>query len=240
MKLAIMQPYWFPYLGYFQLIRCADVFVIYDNIKYTKRGWINRNRILENGADGMISLPLARAPDSADIRERRIAGQFDRRHLLRRLGNAYRRAPQFPATMELLESLVLYPDDNLFAYLRNSIVGICRHLGISAKIVTSSSIAADHALSGQDRVLDLCRALGASTYINPIGGTDLYDADTFAAKGVDLRFLRSPTISYPQFSAPFVPMLSIVDVMMFNTVEAIAAWTASAVAMTLDGTPAPG
>lgn len=240
MKLAIMQPYWFPYLGYFQLIRCADVFVIYDNIKYTKRGWINRNRILENGAAGLISLPLKKAPDSADIRERRIAEQFDHRHLVRRLSNAYRRAPQFPATMELLESLVQYPDDNLFAFLRNSIGGICGHLGIDTKIVTSSSVDANHALSGQDRVLDLCRALGASTYINPVGGVDLYDAEAFAAKGIDLRFLRSPAIAYPQFSAPFVPMLSIIDVMMFNAVEAIAAWTTSAAAMTLDAPPHPG
>lgn len=240
MKLAIMQPYWFPYLGYFQLIRCADVFVIYDNIKYTKRGWINRNRILENGADGMISLPLKKAPDSADIRERRIAGEFDRRHLLRRLGNAYRRAPQFPAVMALLESLVQYPDNNLFAYLRNSIAGICGHLGIDTTIVTSSAVAANHALAGQDRVLDLCRALGASTYINPVGGTDLYDTDTFAAKGIELRFLRSPAVSYPQFSAPFIPMLSIVDVMMFNTVDAIAAWTAGAATMTLGDVPAHG
>lgn len=239
MKLAIMQPYWFPYLGYFQLIRCADVFVIYDNIKYTKRGWINRNRILENGAPGLITLPLKNGPDSADIRERHIAEQFDRQRLLRRLANAYRKAPQFSAVMALLEPLVKCPDDNLFAYLRNSIVGICAYLGIDTKIVTSSSVAADHALSGQDRVLDLCRALGASTYINPIGGTDLYDAKAFADKGIELRFLRSPTISYPQFSAPFVPMLSIVDVMMFNTVEVIAAWTASAAAMTLDGGPEP-
>jgi hypothetical protein len=239
MKLAIMQPYWFPYLGYFQLIRCADVFVIYDNIKYTKRGWINRNRILENGTAGLISLPLKKAPDSADIRERQIAEQFDRRHLVRRLSNAYRRAPQFPAAMELLESLVQYPDDNLFAFLRNSIVGICRYLGIPTMIVTASSIDADHALCGQDRVLDLCRALGASTYVNPVGGVGLYDAEAFAAKGVELRFLRSPAISYPQFSAPFVPMLSIIDVMMFNTMEAIAAWTSGAAAMTLDGAPTP-
>lgn len=239
MKLAIMQPYWFPYLGYFQLIGCTDVFVIYDNIKYTKRGWINRNRILENDAAGLISLPLKKAPDSADIRDRRIAGQFDRRHLMRRLTNAYRRAPQFPAVMELLEPLLLYPDDNLFAFLRNSIVGICDYLGFETKIVTSSSVAADHDLSSQDRVLDLCRALGATTYINPVGGVDLYDAETFSARGVDLRFLRSPAISYPQFAAPFVPMLSIIDVMMFNTVEEIAAWTARAAAMTLDDAPAP-
>ena len=239
MKLAIMQPYWFPYLGYFQLIRCADVFVIYDNIKYTKRGWINRNRILENGAAGLISLPLQKAPDSADICERRIAEQFDRRHLVRRMTNAYRRAPQFPTAMELLESLVQYPDDNLFAFLRTSIVGICNYLGIGTKIVTSSSIAADHSLAGQDRVLDLCRALGATTYVNPVGGIDLYDAETFANRGVELRFLRSPEVAYPQFSAPFVPMLSIIDVMMFNSVEQIATWTASAAAMTLDGAPEP-
>lgn len=240
MKLAIMQPYWFPYLGYFQLIRCADVFVLYDNIKYTKRGWINRNRILENDAAGTITLPLQKAPDSADIRERRIAGQFDRRHMVKRLANAYRRAPQFSAAMASLEPLILNPEDDLFAYLRNSIVGICRHLGIETKIVTSSSVAADHALPGQDRVLDLCRALGATTYINPVGGMELYDAEAFGARGVELRFLRSPPISYPQHSAPFVPMLSIVDVMMFNAVEQIAAWTSSAAAMTLDGAPAPG
>jgi hypothetical protein len=236
MKLAIMQPYWFPYLGYFQLIRCADVFVVYDNIKYTKRGWINRNRILENGAPGLITLPLKSGPDSADIRDRRIAEQFDRRQLIRRLANAYRRAPHFAAVMASLEPLVMCPDDNLFDFLRNSIVGVCRYLRIDTAIVTSSAVAADHALNGQDRVLDLCRALGATSYVNPVGGQGLYDAEAFAARGVELRFLRSPEISYPQFAAPFVPMLSIIDVMMFNAVEAITAWMASAAVMTLDAT----
>lgn len=222
MKLAVMQPYFLPYIGYFQLIAAVDVFVLYDNIKYTKKGWINRNRLLRNGTDAMFSLPLKKDSDTLDVVQREVAANFDHRKLLNQFQGAYSRAPYFAQTFPLLERIVRYEERNLFRYLHHAILQTCLHLGITTEIKISSEVAIDHGLHAQDKVLELCRAQGADVYINAIGGTELYDHDAFQAQGVELRFLRAKPLEYAQFGAPFVPWLSIVDVMMFNAPDRVA------------------
>lgn len=221
MKIGIMQPYFFPYIGYFQLIKSVDVFVIYDNIKYTKKGWINRNRMLQNGKDVMFSLPLKNDSDSLDVCERELSTDFNRDKLLNQIKGAYRRAPYFEQTYLLVESIVRYKDSNLFRYLHNSIVSTCNYLGIDTDIKISSEIANDHSLKNQDKVLSLCEALGANTYINAIGGMELYSKERFSNKGIDLKFIKSKPFEYAQLGAEFVPWLSIIDVMMFNSAKTI-------------------
>jgi hypothetical protein len=186
-----MQPYFFPYIGYFQLIAATDIFILYDNIQYTKKGWINRNRILQNGKDVMFSLPLKKDSDYLDICERELAADFKRNKLLNQFKGTYRRAPYFPETYLLLEQMVQYKDTNLFRFLRNSIIRICEHLDISTEIRVSSSISIDHGLKNQDKVLALCEAVGASTYVNAIGGIELYSKEMFRGKGIDLKFIKS-------------------------------------------------
>jgi hypothetical protein len=219
MKLAIMQPYFFPYIGYFQLIAAVDQFVVYDNIKYTKKGWINRNRLLQNGKDAMFTLPLKSASDYLDVCQRELSRDFNRDKLLNQFLGAYRRAPFFEPTFTLIEEIVRYEDINLFEYLRHSIVKTCAHLGISTTIKNSSTIAIDHTLKNQDKVLALCEALEASIYVNAIGGMDLYAKEIFIEKGFDLKFIQSKPFEYLQYGGAFVPGLSILDVMMFNPVE---------------------
>lgn len=219
MKLAIMQPYFMPYIGYFQLIAAVDTFIVYDNIKYTKKGWINRNRMLQNGKDEMFSLPLKSGSDSLDVCERELAADFNRDKLLNQFKGTYRRAPYFEQTFPLIEQIVRYEDANLFRFLHHSIVRTCEHLGIATEIRISSSIAIDHGLKGQDKVLALCEALGATTYINAIGGMALYSKEAFRGRGVELKFIKSRPFDYGQFGAEFVPWLSIIDVMMFNSRE---------------------
>lgn len=221
MKLAIMQPYFLPYIGYFQLIDAVDLFVIYDNIKYTKKGWINRNRLLREGADSLFSLPLKGDSDALDIRERYLSAGFDRKRLLNQFSAAYRKAPCFEEAFPVVERLVLNGADNLFDYLHFSLREICGYLGIKTEIRVSSTVPADHALRGEERVLSICRALGAKTYVNAIGGRELYFHDAFGAEGIELRFLQSGDIRYTQFGDGFVPWLSMVDVMMFNPREFI-------------------
>jgi hypothetical protein len=223
MNLAIMQPYFFPYIGYFQLIRSVDLFVVYDNIKYTKKGWINRNRMLQNGKDVMFSLPLESDSDYLAVRERALAADFKRDKLLNQITGAYRRAPYFALTFPLVEQVVRYEDTNLFRFLHHSIVKTCEHLGITTEIRISSGIAIDHDLKNQDKVLALCEAVGANTYVNAIGGMELYLKETFRERGIDLKFIRSKPLEYPQFGDTFVPWLSIVDVMMFNPLDTIQA-----------------
>ena len=216
-----MQPYFLPYIGYFQLISAVDQFVLYDNIKYTKKGWINRNRMLQNGKDVMFSLPLKDDSDSLNVCQRELSAVFNRVKLLNQFKEAYRRAPYFEQTFSLIEEIVQHENRNLFQFLRHSIVKTCEHLSITTEIRNSSDIFIDHTLKSQDKVLALCSAIGATTYVNAIGGMELYSVEAFRSRKIDLKFIRSRPFEYPQFDNAFLPALSIVDLMMFNPIEFI-------------------
>lgn len=219
MSVAIMQPYFFPYIGYFQLIAAVDKFVIYDNIKYTKKGWINRNRILLNSRETMLSLPLKKGSDASNICNRELATEYSPDKLLNQLKEAYRSAPYFNITFPLLEKIIHNQNTNLFQYLYYSLVVLCEHLDISTEIIISSEIVIDHELKNQDKVIAICEAVGASTYVNPIGGLELYTKDIFLGRGVELKFIKSLQIEYPQQGGAFIPWLSIIDVLMFNSID---------------------
>ncbi len=221
MKTAIMQPYFLPYVGYFQLIDSVDLFIVYDNIKYTKKGWINRNRMLRNGQDVVFSLPLKHDSDSLDVRDRELAMDYRPDKLLNEIAGAYRRAPYYAQTFPVIEEIVRFEERNLYCFLHHSIVRICEHLAIDTEIRRSSDIAADHALKGQDRVLAMCRAVGTSVYINAIGGLELYSREEFLRRGVALKFVRSSPFEYPQLGGDFVSSLSILDALMFNSLDAL-------------------
>ena len=211
-----MQPYFLPYIGYWQLLAAVDQFVVYDNIQYTKKGWINRNRFLRDGADHYFTVPLKKGSDFLTIAQRSVADDFAPQAMLNQLGGAYRKAPFFDAVFPVLESIVLAAPRNLFDYVFNSLVVTAAYLQIRTPLVVSSTVEIDHRLTAQDKVMAICRALGAGRYVNFIGGRDLYSPSAFAASGLDLKFIQSRPIVYPQFGAPFVPSLSILDVMMFN------------------------
>ncbi|MCW1920307.1 WbqC family protein [Rhodobacter sp. KR11] len=215
-KTAVMQPYFLPYLGYFQLIAAVDRFVIYDRIKYTKKGWINRNQMLLNGRAAMFTLPLAKGSDDLDICDRALAGDFDPAKLAAQIAGAYRRAPEFAPTMALIEAILHRPSVNLFDFIAHSIRAVCGHLGITTPILVASEVEGASSLTHVDRVIDLCLKTGAEVYVNPPGGRVLYNADQFRPHGLTLKFLDPRLDPYPQFGAPFVPYLSILDILMFN------------------------
>jgi hypothetical protein len=214
-----MQPYFLPYIGYWQLITAVDVFVVYDNIKYTKKGWINRNRFLLNGAEAVFSLPLRKDSDFLDVNQRFLADSYDREDLLNRFREAYRKAPEFSSVVPLLEQIIRNPAANLFEYILGSIRAVCGFLEITTPLVVSSSIDCDHSLKSAERVQAICKALGADTYVNPVGGMELYSKDDFARNGIDLKFLKALPFQYEQTGNVFVPWLSILDVLMFNSKE---------------------
>jgi hypothetical protein len=222
-RAAIMQPYFLPYIGYFQLISAVDLFVVYDNIEYTKKGWINRNRLLRSGQPAVFSLPLKADADVLHVRDRELARDFDPARLVRQFEGAYRRAPQFAETMVLIDRVFNCGDRNLFAFLERSIRATCEHIGISTRIERSSAVSVDSDLRRERRVLALCEAVGATTYVNPPGGIGLYDPADFAANGIELKFLKPKPFTYRQFDDPFVPWLSIVDVLMFNSLPEVRA-----------------
>lgn len=216
-----MQPYFLPYVGYFQLLGAVDEFVIYDNIKYTKKGWINRNRFLQNGRDEVFSLPLQKASDDSLVVERRIAQEFSRARLLSQLQNAYRKAPFFDQVSPVLKRILQCEDQNLFGFILNSVREVCQCLRLRTAIRISSAVPVDHALRGEEKVLAICKELGATTYINAIGGLELYDRKRFSDFGIDLKFIRSRPLEYAQFGNEFVPWLSIIDVLMFNDRDSV-------------------
>ena len=216
-----MQPYFLPYIGYWQLLAAVDRFVVYDNIQYAKKGWINRNRFLRNGADAFFTVPLKKGSDFLNVADRSIADDFDPEALLNPLAAAYRRAPFFSTVFPVIEAIVTAAPRNLFEYLHHSLVMTARYLEIRTPIVVSSTVAIDHGLKSEHKVLALCKALGATRYVNFIGGRELYSVPAFAAQGVELKFIQSRPIAYRQYGNTFVPGLSIVDVMMFNSKDAV-------------------
>jgi hypothetical protein len=221
MTVGIMQPYLLPYIGYWQLLAAVDRFVVYDNIQYTKKGWINRNRFLRDGAAAFFTVPLKRGAHDLDVVERSIADGFNPNLLLNPLAAAYRRAPFFSSAFPVIEAVIAAVPRNLFEYLHHGLTVIADYLEIRTPIVVSSTIPIDHRLTSQQKVLALCETLGANRYINTIGGRELYFAPVFEERGIELRFIQSHPVTYPQFDRPFVPSLSIVDVMMFNSRDAV-------------------
>ena len=219
MKIAIMQPYFLPYIGYFQLISAVDKFVIYDNIKYTKKGWINRNRMLQNNQDKVFSISLTKDSDRLDIVDRNISADFNKQKFLNQIRGAYIKSPYFKDVFPLIEKIVFFEENNLFKFIQFSILEICKYLELDTEILVSSGIDADHDLQGEERVISICQKMYASEYINPIGGKSIYSNDNFIEKGIDLKFLQSQIFEYQQFKGTFIPWLSILDIIMFNSIE---------------------
>ena len=223
MKLGIMQPYFLPYIGYFQLINTVDTFVLYDNIKYTKKGWINRNRILGNEKDEYITLPLKKASDYLTIDQRFLSESFylDKRKLLGKVGENYRKAPNFTKVYKLFQDILDFNDANLFHFIYNSLYLVCTYLGISKEFIVSSTLPIDHNLKAEDKILAICNHMNANCYINPIGGIKLYSKKNFEKNNVALYFLNTNPMVYSQLNTEFIPNMSILDVMMFNSKERI-------------------
>lgn len=222
LTLGVMQPYLFPYLGYFQLIAAVDRFVVYDDVNYIKQGWVNRNRILVNGAPHMFTLPLSGASSFTPINTiaidpQRYATWCER--FLRTVAQSYGRAPYLQPVQELLDRVFSGPHERLVDVLLRSLREVMAYIGLRTEIVPTSAVYGNQELSGQARILDICAREGARRYLNAIGGRELYDTAAFAEKGITLSFLRSQLPEYRHGKHPFVPGLSILDVMMFATPE---------------------
>lgn len=216
----MMQPYFLPYIGYFQLLCCVDEAVIFDDVQYTRRGWINRNRYCVDGEIQTFTVALRKGSDRADIRNREISSTESNRKIQRQLEFAYKRTPFWSEVAEILDDVLVTEHRNLFAFLMHSIDCLLNRLEISTPIVASSSLSIDRSLKGQARVLETCVAMNADHYLNPIGGRKLYEKQAFAERGIRLSFLKSQLTPYPQISAGFVPELSIVDVIANIGLEA--------------------
>lgn len=221
MKLAITQPYMFPYLGYFQLVQVADRFIIYDDVNYIKKGWINRNYILLNSDKHRFTVPLQKVSQNRLIKETHInEHEYDRWKdtFIKIVVQNYAKAPNFDQAFSIIRSVL----DNLKGtkisnLATKSIFEVVKYLDISTKILLSSNrMYNNKQLKGQNRIIDICVKENATQYFNLIGGQNLYDKTVFKENNLTLKFLKMKNIQYQQFNNNFVPSLSIIDVMMFN------------------------
>jgi hypothetical protein len=219
MKVGIMQPYFFPYIGYFQLVNAVDKYIIYDDVNFIKGGWINRNKILLNGDAFRVNVPMQGASSFKKINEIQIGKNKEK--ILLTLEQAYKKAPFYNEVIPLISEIIKYKNYNLASFISNSIVKIAQYFQIETEFILSSEIKKDHELKGQGKVLSLCKLFGATEYYNAIGGKELYDKSTFASHNIELKFIKSNSIAYKQFGNVFIPGLSIIDVMMFSSKETI-------------------
>lgn len=221
MIMAGNQPYFMPYIGYWQLINMADVFIISDDYNYIERGWINRNRILENGKVKYFNIEIEQASSKKKINELYLSENFKKEEKLKRLRGAYLKAPYFDAGFALMEKIFSCEDRNLAVFLEHSIRCICEYLDIHTKFIRSSEIPGNALLKKEYRIYDQCSYVGADTYINAIGGQKLYNYEQFNEQGIRLGFIQTGDICYKQLWYEFEPGLSIIDVLMFNSKEEI-------------------
>lgn len=223
MKLAIMQPYIFPYIGYFQLINAVDVFVFYDDVNYINRGWINRNRILLNDKDYLFTIPLIKASQNKLINniftavdEKLINSTYSLLH------QAYRKAPFYNDVINMIMDILNTPHKSIAELAIESVTKICNYIDLNKDFkISSVSFSESIELKKADRLIAICKKENSNTYVNAYGGVELYGKEYFSQQGIELFFLRSEQITYNQKSKNFTPWLSIIDVLMFNSKEEI-------------------
>ncbi|RAU47310.1 MULTISPECIES: WbqC family protein [unclassified Pseudomonas] len=221
--IAVMQPYLFPYLGYFQLIAAADVFVLGDDLQYVRSGWVNRNRILHDHEARLISFPLKKDRFQLPINQRQLCDRFSEEadRLIALIAQSYQQAPYFAQVMPLIERLVRFPQQNIALYAEHAIRELCAYLHIVTPIMRSSDLILGSPVDKQERIIRIAHTFEATTFITPEGGSVVYDRDHFARNRLLVRFFRMSPVEYRQFRQPFVANLSIIDVLMFNCVEQV-------------------
>lgn len=220
MKIAIMQPYFFPYIGYYQLVNASDKFIFYDDVNFIKNGWINRNRILVNNSPNYITIQLKGASPFKLINQ--IEFTDNRLKIGKTIQMAYKKAPYFEQVWPVVNEVLNYQSDKIRDIAIKSITEVFKYLGVSKEFELSSEEYSNTKQQERaERLITICKENRAQTYYNSQGGVKMYSKDYFKQNGLDLYFIIPETIIYKQFTEQFSPNLSIIDVMMFNEPEEI-------------------
>ncbi len=219
MTLAIMQPYLFPYIGYWQLINAVNTYVIYDDVNFIKQGYINKNNILSNEKSQAFTLELIGASSNKLINEIKVGA--NNKKLIKSINQNYIKAPYFKNIFPLIEDILNQDEKNLARFIGYSLQKTSNYLNLETKFIYSSDIKKNNELKAQDKILEISKILNASNYINAIGGQELYSKNDFKAQNIQLNFLKTELLEYKQFKNEFVPYLSIIDILMFNSKEEI-------------------
>ena len=217
-----MQPYFFQYLGYWQTLNAVDRYVIYDDVNYIKNGWINRNNILLGGQKHMITIPLDGASPFLPINQIKTTRAVkEKEKLLKTIESAYKKAPYFNSVFPMVCEVIMEDSCLIINALVKQFNLVCKYLDIKTELIVSSSLDKNNELKAQDKVIHICKLLGGTQYINAIGGQELYSFDDFKKNGLGLSFLKTEFTPYKQFKNEFVPGLSMIDILMFNSPQQI-------------------
>jgi len=217
-----MQPYLFPYLGYFQLIASSDIFVFYDDVDFIKQGWINRNKILINDNPHVFTVPCHNASSNETIKDVVVHEDWRRDKLLKKFRMTYSNAPCFDSAFPLIERVLQASERRVGRLAESSVRQVADYLGLEVDFFRSSDLDVDPSLGRADRLITLTKHFGASTYVNMEGGKELYDKPYFADRGIELLFLTPHLPKYSQYTGDsFHSGLSVIDVMMNVEREAI-------------------
>ena len=219
MKIAIMQPYLFPYIGYWQLINAVDKFIIFDDVNYINKGYINRNKILAGGKPYQFTLQLVGASQNKLINQIQVGKNSKK--ILKALEQSYKKSTYFNIVFPLIKEILNQNEKNLSKFIGYSLKKISNYLDIETSFIYSSEIEKNNHLRNQDKIINICQMLNATHYINPINGKRLYDKELFAKNNIKLNFINTKSISYQQFNYEFTSFLSIIDVLMFNNKDYI-------------------
>lgn len=212
-----MQPYFFPYIGYYQLVAAVDKFIFYDDVNFIKNGWINRNRLILAGATRYITVPLAGASPFKKINQVNVQSDAGwQRKLAESLRHSYSKAPHFAEVSALFHDVIFSREEKIGGIAKASITAVSRYLGLETDFVSSSVVYGNESLGGPERVIDICAKECATEYYNLPGGRELYNEFEFSRRNIELHFIQPGLESYPQFTEQFQPGLSIIDVLMFN------------------------
>lgn len=221
MIMGLNQPYFMPYIGHWQLINAVDVFIIGDDYNFISRGWIHRNRILQNGQAKYFNIEVAHASQNKKINELYLSEVYDSEKKLQLIRDVYSKAPHFEEGFALMRKILECEERNLAYFLEHSIRCVCDYLGITTKLIRSSAIPGNAEFKREYRIYDQCSYVGADTYINAIGGRELYHFADFEERNLKLGFIQTGDVRYQQFGQEFVPYLSMIDIIMFNSKEEI-------------------
>lgn len=224
MRIAVMQPYVFPYIGYFQLIGSVEKFVVYDDVAFIKNGWINRNRIKVADKPFTFALPIDKKSPNETILNTKVSRlEYPRwrEKFFKTIQSAYSRAPFFQETLGILNRVLVEFPAGISSVATSSICEVCRYLGLPTSIRLTSTVYANSHLRKAERLIDICRKEGGNVYINSIGGMELYQKEYFLERGIELRFIKTGDVKYEQGRHSFIPNLSIVDVLMYNSPDTV-------------------
>jgi hypothetical protein len=213
-------------LGYFQLVQAVDHFVFYDDVMFIKKGWINRNRILMQGDEFLFTIPLEKQSQNKTIRESTVSwGKEFPNKFMNQLDSSYKKAPNYAEVRDLVEQVLNRKFESLADLASESVQATWAYLGLEKKFYQSSQLSVSEDLGRAERLIEITKSLGESSYINAVNGQELYEKGFFKEKGIDLHFLKPNLNPYSQGNTKeFVNGLSMIDVLMWNNKEGVVQW----------------